>query len=746
MLLATDLDGTFLGGKMQERMELYRIIRQNPAIKLVFVTGRGIETVIPLLNNPIIPTPDYVIADVGATVVNGHTLEPVETIQSEIEGKWPQTYDLQKRMQEIEGLTRQEVPQQRRSSYFYDTDTDLQQIGNIAKEFDLDLITSVDKYLDLMPKGVNKGTSLKKLVTFLKEEPENILVAGDTLNDLSLYDTGYKGVVVGKAEPKLTEATKDKRSVYHAQKEGAGGILEAMTKIDFFNRYLKSTPSKRKVSNKKQKEQLIIVYHRLPFDKKTVNGKSTRIAPKSPNGIIPSLLGLFENGRAGIWIGEEVKGKNSEPVPNQLIDEEKYQNLVAATISLSKDDIDRFYRVFSKEAFWPTIFSFVDRAKFNHDDWLHYLEINKVFAERIADEADEGALVWIHEYNLWLVPAYLKALRPDIKIGFFHHTAFPAADIFNIIPWRREIIGSLLLCDFISFHIPRYVENFVDVLKSHTPFKVLKRTNAAKQFLTYSCALGVDQMTKLIEVEGRQIRLGAQPVGVNVKNIKQILAKPTIRKKINETITTKAKKERQVILSVERLDYVKGPLEKIRAFGEFLAEHPEYRNKIVLINICTPPSQGMKIYNNTLDELNRAIGEINGKYSTMEWTPIRYFYRYVPFDEVVYYYGISDIAWITPLRDGLNLVAKEYVATQGLLENNRKGALIISEFAGASVEMQYALLTNPYDKKSMKESLLKALLMEEEEREIRMNRLFDIVNHYDLDYWGKDFVNELEKT
>lgn len=746
MLLATDLDGTFLGGKMQDRLELYRMIRQNPKIKLVFVTGRGIETVIPLLNNPIIPTPDYVISDVGSTIVNGHTLENVEPLQSQIEAKWPHIYGLEAQILKIEGISKQEVPQQRRSSYYYTVDSDLTAIHAIAQENDLDLITSVDKYLDLMPQGVNKGSSLQALISYLNEDPEDVLVAGDTLNDLSLFQAGFKGVAVSRSEQKLIDAVQGIPDILQAEREGAGGILEAMENFEIFRKFVQTTPQKRKKSPKSQREQLVIVYHRLPFEKKAVNGKPVRIAPKSPNGIIPSLLGLFENKRTGIWIGEEVKEKNGTPVPNQLIDEEKYPNLVAATIALSKGDIDRFYRVFSKEAFWPTIFSFVDKAKFNHEDWQHYLEINKIFAERVAEEADEGALVWIHEYNLWMVPAFLKAMRPDVKIGFFHHTSFPAADIFNIIPWRREIIGSLLLCDFISFHIPRYVENFVDVLRSHTPFKVLKKINSAKQFLTYSCALGVEQMTKVIEVEGRQIRLGAQPVGVNVENIERMLSQPKLKKRISTAIEQKEKSGRKFILSVERLDYVKGPLEKVKAFGEFLAEYPEYRGKVELINICTPPSQGMKIYNQIMQDLNQAVGEINGKYSTMDWTPIRYFYRALPFEEVVYYYGISDVAWITPLRDGLNLVAKEYVAVQGLSGQKKKGALVISEFAGCSVELQYALLTNPYDEKSMKESLLKALIMDDEEKEVRMSRLFEIVRHYDLNYWGRDFVSELEKA
>ncbi|GHE33632.1 glucosylglycerol-phosphate synthase [Sphingobacterium griseoflavum] len=744
MLLATDLDGTFLGGSMENRLRLYRLIKQHTHIQLVFVTGRGVESVIPLLNDPLIPRPNYIIADVGATVVNGLTLEPVASIQADIEARWPSTYAIREKVLEVAPVTFQEVPQQRRCSFFYDSDANLDAIYQVAESFDCDIITSVDKYLDVLPRGVNKGSTLKALVDHLHVDEDAVLVAGDTLNDLSLYRTGYKGVVVGQAEPGLIEQTAEDTHVYQAQEPGAGGILESFSHFPSFQKYADEVRKRKMLHLKKGSNQLVVVYHRLPFEQEVVNGKSIRVSPKSPNGIIPSLLGLFEKGRSGIWIGEEEQQKDRPEIPNELIDEERYPHLVASTISLPKEDIDKFYRVFSKEAFWPTIFSFVDKAKFNHDDWEHYLKINRIFAERIAKEADQDALVWIHEYNLWMVPAYLKALRPDLRIGFFHHTSFPAADIFNIIPWRKEIIGSLLLCDFISFHIPRYVENFIDVLRSHTPFKVVRKINAAKQFLTYSCALGVDQMTKLIEIDGRQIRLGAQPVGVNMEKVESILKKSDIRKKIESALVKKSEQEMSTILSVERLDYVKGPLEKIQAFGEFLEEYPEYRGKVELVNICTPPSQGMKIYDDIRDEVNRAVGAINGRFATMDWVPIQYFYRALPFEEVVSLYASSDIAWITPLRDGLNLVAKEYVAVQGIIGGD--GALVLSEFAGASVELPYAILTNPYDTKSMKESLLKALLMPEDERAARIKRLYDQVKYYDIHYWGKDFVKELEKA
>ncbi len=743
MLLATDLDGTFLGGSLSKKRKLYRLIRNRPDIKLVFVTGRGIETVLPLLHDPTIPIPHYIISDVGATVVDGLTLEPIASIQSDIEQRWPDEHLLKQQLSNVPGLQAQEVPQQRRCSFYYDNTVDLQAVHEIASHHQCDVLLSAGKYLDILPGGVNKGTTLKKLIKSIDFPEDRVLVAGDTYNDFSLFETGYKGVAVGKSEPALLTAVGHMDHVFQATIEGAGGILEAMQHFEPFRGFhpIREKEIKNKaISNK----QLLMVYHRLPFDIITENGIPKRVPPRSPNGIIPSLLGLFNSGRPGVWIGEEVAGLlGDDPELSQYIDKDRYPNLKASIIPLPKKDIDLFYRVFSKEAFWPTIFSFISKAQFNHDHWQHYLKINKLFAERVAQDAEHGAYVWIHEYNLWMVPAYLRQLRPDLKIGFFHHTAFPPADIFNIIPWRHEIIGSLLQCDFVSFHIPRYVENFVDVVKSHAPTKVLSRVNAAKQFLTYSCALGIDQMTKQIAVGDNTIRLGAQPVGVNMDNIRRICQSAEANKLIDTLRQQTAGK--RIVLSVERLDYVKGPLEKIQAFGEFLEEHPAYHGTLELINICTPPSQGMKVYERIQEELEQAVGKINGKYARMDWTPIHFFFRSVPFEEVLAYYAIADVAWITPLRDGLNLVAKEYVAVKGLQEEP-DGVLVISEFAGASVELPHAIRTNPYDGQSLKDSLHSALSLDATERKLRMQRLFETVNHYDVQRWGRDFLEGLKKA
>lgn len=740
MLLATDLDGTFLGGRQSDRLRLYRLIREQENIRLVFVTGRGVESVLPLLDNPVIPNPDYIICDVGATVLNGATLEPIQPIQSEIEQRWPGTLAIRRKLRKIKGLKPQEVAQERRCSFYYDEETDITAVKKVADEMGLDVLLSAGKFLDVLPKGVNKGYTLKRLTEEMDIATDTILVAGDTLNDRSLYDTGYKGVVVGGAEPGLLEYTERIPHVLQARKPGAGGILESLNHFNSFNKYVENANEENET--RAGDTQLLMMYHRLPYEIKEVNGRRQKASPKSPNGIIPSLLGFFSNGRSGSWIAWEEKKGNVKPPGDEYIDVEKYPNLLASSIELTKKEIDVFYKLFSKEAFWPIIFSFTDKVKFDHSHWEQYVKINRMFAEKAALDADLNAIVWIHEYNLWLVPGMLRQLRPDVQIGFFHHTAFPPADIFNIIPWRREIVGSMLQCDYIGFHIPRYVENFVDVVKSHTPVRVLSEQSSAERFLTFSCALGVDAWTREIATDDRTIRLGAHPVGINIQNIRRLFDSETFANRLQQLkAQTRGKK---IVLSVERLDYVKGPLEKILAFEAFLDENPDYHGKVELINICTPPGSGMKIYDKVLAEMEQAIGRINGKYSRLDWQPIHFFFRSVPFEEVLVYYAVADVAWITPLRDGLNLVAKEYVAVQGLTDN-ADGVLVISEFAGVSVELPYAIRTNPYDAKDLAESLKTAFSLEPEDRKLRMKRLNDIVTHYDIDHWGKTFMKELEE-
>lgn len=554
MLLATDLDGTFLGGSPEDRQALYQLIASHPGIDLVFVTGRGLESVLPLLADPTIPQPDYIICDVGCTVVDGRTLQPLHEVQGQIDDKWPGEYRIQEAVGHIDGLIRQDVPQDRRCSYFCEPDVVTDELYDIAARLNCDLLYSAGWYLDFLPRNVNKGATLTALIEHLDIDREDIMVAGDTLNDLSMYEHDFIGVCVGESEPGLIAATEGRARVYHAEAPGAGGIIEAFSYFGFLGEEGICAEARDDITP--GTSDLVIVYHRLPYEEYVEDGLMKRRPHKSPNGIIPTLASFFKDGKKGAWVAWSVQDDTLKKFETHTeVDAGKYPNLIAARVPLSQQEVDIFYKKFSKEAFWPTLHTFWERASFDDDHWQVFCDVNRKFAEQTAKEASEGATVWLHDYNLWMVPAYLRDMRPDLNIAFFHHTYFPSADVFNVLPWRKEIIGSLLQCDYIGFHIPRQSENFIDVAKGVMPFEVTEKSGCAPRFLTYGCAVGLDEMTTEIKVNDRVIRLGAHPVGLDLKRVDHALTKPAVQQHMN------ALREElhgvKLVLSVERLDYTK---------------------------------------------------------------------------------------------------------------------------------------------------------------------------------------------
>ena len=738
LVLATDLDGTLLAGTHEARRRV-RDLFSGPAGTrpiLVFVTGRGLETVMPLLSDPTIPAPDYIIADVGATVVD-RELRPVEPIQHELTAHWPGSQAVLRALAGFPQLVRQSVPQERRCSFLAPADAVTPALRAAVEALDCELLFSAGRYLDVLPRGVGKGAALRRLAAVAGFDPASVVVAGDTLNDLSMFEAGFRGVAVGGSEPALVERVRKNQRVHVATLEGCGGILEGLARHGM--------PLGQALPQDAAPDygdaDLVMVYHRLPYDELVVDGVTLQRRPKSPNGIMPTLLNFFAGGRKGSWVAwSQQASRNPENFDTHVaVDAARYPNLEAARIALTEEDIDLFYKKFSKEAFWPIIFSFPDKAQFHQAHWERFLEVNRLFAEQTAREAAINATAWIHDYNLWMVPAFLRPLRPDLTIAFFHHTAFPSSDVFNILPWRRDIIGSLLQCDYVGFHIPRYVENFVDAVRSFAPVEVAGSVPCAPRFLTYGCALGVDRLNTAIEVGGRRVALGAHPVGTDVKLIQSLVQADIVQRQLAEL--DGYLDGRTGIVSIERLDYVKGSLEKLEAFERMLERHPELLGKVTLLNIVTPAASGMEIYDSLREELDRAVGRINGRFSTLDWVPVRYFYRSLPFEDVVAHYAASGIAWITPLRDGLNLVAKEYIAARQAV--GRPGVLVLSEFAGAAVELHGALLVNPYDANAMSETLYQALTMGADEVAYRAARLGMIVEEHDVARWGEGFLAAL---
>ncbi len=734
MLLATDLDGTFLGGRQADRLALYRTLRAHPEIRIAYVTGRAVESVIPLLDDPLVPDPEWVIADVGATVVERDGLRPLAPLQWEIDAQWIGVQPVLDVLAGLDGLIRQPVPQERRVSFYVEDESLVDAVRTRVRDLPVDVLHSAGKYLDILPRGVSKGTTLSRMVELLDLPRDGVLVAGDTLNDLSLFEAGFNGVVVGGAESALAVATAELPRVHHASSIGAGGVLEGVRRqLPGLEPPSHSTPAGGDA-------QLVMVYHRLPWQEEQVGGETRRRAHSSPNGILPTLLGSFEGGRHGSWVAwSTVPQGQAGAVQHELVDEERYPNLVAAKVPLTEEDVERFYKRFSKEAFWPVIFSFVDRARFRADDWEHFVSINEKFAAATAAEADIGATVWIHDYNLWMVPGQLRQLRPDLRIGFFHHTAFPSAEIFNVIPWAGQILGSLAQCDHVGFHVPRYAVNFLDALRSRVPVEVLESVACAPRFRIHGLALAIPRMPVRLRTGEREFTLGAHPVGIRVEAISDVLRREEVRERL--AARRRGQAGRKVILSVERLDYVKGPLQKLEAYERLLERHPEHRGKVVLVAVTTPAAPGMEVYDEVRDAVEQAVGRINGRFGSLSWTPVHYLARSLPFEEVVLQCAAADVGWITPLRDGLNLVAKEYVAAQA--ESDGAGVLLLSEFAGASVEMHGALLTNPYYVEGLTADLHHALGLSEDERRQRLARMARAIRVDDLQQWSSGFLEAL---
>ena len=606
----------------------------------------------------------------------------------------------------------------------------------IANELGCDLLYSAELYLDFLPRGVNKGSSLQALADWLELDHDQVLAAGDTLNDLSMLSASFHGVCVGQSESALLEATRSHSRTLHANRPGCGGILEAFAHFGFLGEH--GIAAERRQAAQPGKAELVMVYHRLPYEEyRNAAGKLQRRRPTSPNGIIPTLLSFFGDGRPGSWVAWAVHEDGDEPFDSHTtVDAERYPKLTAARVKLSKEEVDIFYKRFSKEAFWPTLHTFWERATFNEDDWQVFLKVNRAFAERTALEAAEGAIVWLHDYNLWMVPAYLRELRPDLRIAFFHHTYFPSADVFNVLPWRRQIVDSLLQCDYIGFHIPRQVENFVDVARGVFPLKTLERQNCAPRFITYGCAVGLERMTTELDTGTRQVKLGAHPVGLDIDRVRNALEAPKIKELMAQL--REEMKGVKLILSVERLDYTKGILEKLNAYERLLADNPELIGKVTLVTVCVPAAKEMTVYNELQSQIEQAVGRINGRFARIGWTPLQFFFRSLPFEEVSAWYAMADVMWITPLRDGLNLVAKEFVAAQGLLGG--RGVLVLSEFAGAAAELKGALLTNPHDPADLAQTCYLALNLPKSEAQARLRELFDIVCFNDIRRWGEDVL------
>ncbi|MGJ3245619.1 MAG: glucosylglycerol-phosphate synthase [Elainellaceae cyanobacterium] len=485
------------------------------------------------------------------------------------------------------------------------------------------------------------------------------------------------------------------------------------------------------------KSSLVILYHREPYDEVKENGKIYYREKKSPNGIVPTLKSFFTNAEHGTWVAwKQISPKQQAGFEERVTMEGTKGSTGVRRIPLSAEQVKNFYHITSKEAFWPILHSFPWQFTYDSSDWENFQHINKLFADAACEDAADDALIWIHDYNLWLTPYYIRQRMPNVKIAFFHHTPFPSSDIFNILPWREHIIDSLLCCDLCGFHIPRYVENFVAAARSNRDVEIVTRVPVDPAFTPTGTALAEPELTTQISHKGRIVNLDAFPVGTNPELIRTIIQKPETEQRvarIREDVGNNI-----LIVSAGRVDYVKGAREMLWAYERLLERRPDLHGKINMLTTAVTPASGMRVYKTAQSQIEQLVGKINGRFAKLNWTPIILFTQPIPFEELIAFFKAADIAWITPLRDGLNLVAKEYVCAH---EGN-DGMLVLSEFTGSAVELPDAILTNPYSSTRMDESIDLALSMSPEEKQQRMSQMYQAIKRYDVQQWANHLFRE----
>jgi trehalose 6-phosphate synthase len=462
-----------------------------------------------------------------------------------------------------------------------------------------------------------------------------------------------------------------------------------------------------------RKNRLVLLSNREPYiHEKTRKGVKYT---KPVGGLVAALDPVMQSCQ-GTWVAWGSGNADREVCDSQdrLKVPEEHPTYTLKRIFLTKREVGNYYRGFCNRVLWPISHLFPEKAQFKEDYWKAYKSVNNTFAEAALEEIQVGDKVWVHDFHLTMVPQLLKEKREDISIAYFWHIPFPPWEVFNSIPWRREILKGLLGCDLIGFHIPSYVDNFLDAVKKEFSAEVTRE--------------------KGIERTGQITKVKALPLGINYKNYRALATSKTT----NENAAKLRKKLRAgwVIFGVDRLDYSKGILKRLQAFERFLVKNPRYKGSVVFVQVAAPSRTKVQEYRLMKREIDETVGRINGRFQMPHWTPIIYIYRYVPTDRLAIFYKASDVAMVTPLIDGMNLVAKEYITVKD------DGVLILSEFAGSSQELYDALLVNPHDINKTANAISNALEMTKDERIKRVSTMREKVRQHDINWWLKQFSVE----
>lgn len=464
-----------------------------------------------------------------------------------------------------------------------------------------------------------------------------------------------------------------------------------------------------------RERKLVIVSNRLPVSVSKDSGKLV-IAPSS--GGLATAMSSLNTKPNTIWVGwPGISADKLTPAEKATITR-KLKTYGCRPVFLTDEQIKKFYAGYSNSTLWPLFHYFQHLIAYRDEYWQAYWEVNSLFKKAVTAEADEKTSIWVHDYQLMLLPAMLRKALPRSAIGYFLHIPFPSYEIFRLLPKRKEILKGVLGADLVGFHIYDYARHFLS---------------------SVSRILGLESRQNLVEYRNRLIKVDTFPIGIDNDKFRAVLDQPETKKQIDLLAKTYA--GQKIILSIDRLDYSKGILQRLTAFELLFKEHPALAKCVSLIMITVPSRTNVQTYKDLKRAIDQTIGRINGKYATAGWTPITYHFKNLAIEQIVALYDQADVALVTPLRDGMNLVAKEYVATK----LNRDGVLILSEMAGAIDELQEALHVNPNDVRSIMSALLKALNMSNKERSWRLEAMQQRLSAYDIHRWSDDFIEQLDE-
>ncbi len=461
----------------------------------------------------------------------------------------------------------------------------------------------------------------------------------------------------------------------------------------------------------------VVVANRLPVDA-TIEDDGSITWSDSPGGLVSALAPVLA-GREAVWIGWSGVATDERPVSPPAMMESYH----LVDVPLTAQMVEQYYEGFSNSTLWPLYHDRIVAPEYHRETWNAYVEANLLFAERTAAVAAPGATVWVHDYQLQLVPSMLRSLRPDLRIGFYLHIPFPPAELFLQLPWRQRIIEGMLGADLVGFQTPFGAGNFCEV---------------ASLLLQIENNFDRD-MGGWVDLDGgRRVRVDAFPISIDVTSYASLAGTPEVQQRARE-IRKELGDPKFLLLGVDRMDYTKGIDVRLRAFVELLEDQMLDPGTVVLMQIATPSREQVEEYQRLREDVELLVGRAAGALGDIGEMPLRYMYSGLPREELVAFYVAADVMLVTPFRDGMNLVAKEYVACQ--VDDN--GSLVLSEFAGAALEFPQAWLVNPFSQESVKEAIMTAIGTTDGDRRRRMAAMRAHLTRHDVAYWAKSFLDAL---